>query len=70
MLERASREWENHLLFRDYLRQHPQAVEAYTALKRQLAEQFPQDRNAYTDGKAAFVQNILRLARAEADGTE
>jgi GrpB-like predicted nucleotidyltransferase (UPF0157 family) len=64
MLELESLEWMNHLLFRDYLCQHPDAAKEYAQLKLQLATQYPQDRVAYTDGKAAFIQRVLQLARA------
>jgi GrpB-like predicted nucleotidyltransferase (UPF0157 family) len=66
MLEQQSQEWENHLLFRDHLRSHPEAAEAYAALKTQLADELPRDRDAYTNGKAPFIKRILRLARLEA----
>jgi GrpB-like predicted nucleotidyltransferase (UPF0157 family) len=65
MLEIGSAEWENHLLFRDYLRSHPQEAQAYQALKQQLTAQLRHDRAAYTEGKAAFIARILELARAE-----
>ena len=58
-------DWENHVLFRDYLLAHPAAAAEYTALKRDLAAQFPDDRAAYTDAKAPFIQHILRLARSD-----
>ena len=66
MLEIGSAEWEKHLLFRDYLRAHPEDARAYTALKQGLVEQFRDDRLAYTEGKAAFIARILALARAKA----
>lgn len=44
--------------FRDYLNSHPQAAQAYQALKRRLACQYPDDRAAYTQGKAAFINSI------------
>jgi GrpB-like predicted nucleotidyltransferase (UPF0157 family) len=62
MLEGTSLEWRNHLHLRDYLRTHPEAVAVYQALKTQLAERFPNDRNAYTEGKHAFIQGILNRA--------
>ena len=65
MLEHHSSEWLNHLLFRDYLRVHPDAVEAYGALKSSLAARYPRDRDAYTEGKAEWIQGILAIARAE-----
>jgi len=64
--EPGSRNWENQVLFRDYLLAHPEVAEEYVALKMRLAEQFPSDREAYTDGKAPFIERILRLARSAA----
>lgn len=65
MVELDSEEWTKNLLFRDYLRRHPEAARAYQALKEALATQYPRDREAYTDGKHAFVQEVLQKARAE-----
>lgn len=62
MLEESSLEWRNHLRFRDHLRAHPEALTQYQALKTRLAEQFPKDRNAYTEGKHAFIRAILNRA--------
>lgn len=54
--------YREHLVFRDYLRAYPEALHAYAALKRQLAEQFRDDRLAYNDAKASFVAEILKAA--------
>jgi len=62
VLEQSSPEWRKHLLFRDYLCAHPEALTQYQALKTRLAEQFPKDREAYTEGKHAFIQDILNRA--------
>jgi GrpB-like predicted nucleotidyltransferase (UPF0157 family) len=40
-----------HLAFRDYMIAHPEAAQAYGALKEQLAAQHPDDFEAYMDGK-------------------
>lgn len=56
--------WERHLLFRDYLRAHPEARAAYDRLKRQLAARFRDDRPAYTDAKTEFIEGIVARARA------
>ncbi|MGZ3573602.1 MAG: GrpB family protein [Gemmatimonadaceae bacterium] len=34
--------------------------DAYAALKQDLAARFPRDREAYIEGKGAFVNDILR----------
>jgi GrpB-like predicted nucleotidyltransferase (UPF0157 family) len=65
IFELSNPAWEDHVLFRDYMRQHPEAVEEYTGLKLALAERFPRDRGAYTDGKAALIERILGMARSE-----
>ncbi len=59
------RDWENQVFFRDYLIQHPGMAQEYAALKLELAQRFPMDRLAYLDGKAAFIERVLRLARLE-----
>ena len=62
-----SRLWAERLLFRDYLRSHPQAASEYATLKARLAEEHRFDREGYTDAKGPFIQRILALARAAAD---
>ena len=54
--------WRNHILFRDYLRTHPDAARAYGQLKRSLAARYSRDRDTYASGKNAFVENILASA--------
>lgn len=62
--ELGSCPWEEHLLFRDYLRSHPAEAQRYAALKLALAQRYPQDRDAYLEGKAAFITAALAAARA------
>jgi len=50
------------ICFRDYLIGHPEEAVRYAALKRELAARFPTDRDAYTQGKAEFVREVLRKA--------
>ncbi len=56
------------MLFRDYLRSHPEIAADYAALKRVLAARHGEDRDSYTDAKTSFVERIVGLARAEAEG--
>jgi GrpB-like predicted nucleotidyltransferase (UPF0157 family) len=63
MFELKSIDWENHILFRDHLAAHPELVTEYAALKQSLAQQYPNDRNAYQEGKASFIERVLRKAR-------
>jgi GrpB-like predicted nucleotidyltransferase (UPF0157 family) len=52
------------LAFRDYLRANPDVAAEYADLKRELAERYPRDRDAYTDGKRAFVERAVDDALA------
>jgi GrpB-like predicted nucleotidyltransferase (UPF0157 family) len=54
------------LVFRDYLRDRPDAVARYARLKRELEARHPTDRDAYTAGKDGFVAEIVRAATAGA----
>jgi GrpB-like predicted nucleotidyltransferase (UPF0157 family) len=65
MVEVGSDFFERDLLFRDFLRGHPEAAREYEALKHELARTVGHDRSAYTDGKAAFVRKTQEAARAE-----
>jgi len=59
LLLAGSPRWSEQLAFRDALRADPALVRAYAELKRSLAAQHATDREAYTDGKAAFVRSVL-----------
>jgi GrpB-like predicted nucleotidyltransferase (UPF0157 family) len=63
MVELRSGFWRSHLLFRDYLRRHSEVAEEYEKLKRELAQKYEENREAYTEGKAAFIEHVLRVAR-------
>ncbi len=54
--EAGSHEVERHLAFRDHLIQHPETARAYGDLKKNLAEKFPADMEAYMEGKDAFIK--------------
>ena len=58
--------WNEHLLFRDYLRDHPKAAEEYSRLKRGLATRFRRNRRAYTESKRPFIEAVVGAARREA----
>jgi GrpB-like predicted nucleotidyltransferase (UPF0157 family) len=56
---------QERLLFRDYLRKHPDEALRYAELKRHLARKFATDREAYTNGKTDYVQFVLQQVRQE-----
>jgi len=55
--------WNRNLLFRNFLREHGEWRDKYAALKRQLAEQFPDNRKGYTEAKTDFIEIVVVLAR-------
>ncbi|KOG91619.1 GrpB family protein [Streptomyces varsoviensis] len=65
VVERRGRLWVDNLLFRDYLRSHPEAVSEYAAAKRYAAERAPH-LLAYSELKARTVTRIMTAARAAA----
>jgi GrpB-like predicted nucleotidyltransferase (UPF0157 family) len=69
MVEYGDEFWVRHLLFRDYLRSHPEVANDYEQLKRTLAERYATDRPAYTEAKTDFIRQIEWLARADAELT-
>jgi GrpB-like predicted nucleotidyltransferase (UPF0157 family) len=52
--------WQRRLAFRDHLRANPAEASRYEALKRNLAAQFPADRERYTDAKTEYVEGVHR----------
>lgn len=51
--------YRDELTFRDRLRTDPQLATDYASLKRQLAEQHQNDRDAYTAAKTSFIRTAL-----------
>ncbi|MEA2351164.1 MAG: hypothetical protein QOG86_2105 [Thermoleophilaceae bacterium] len=51
--------------FRDHLRAHRLVAADYEALKRELAERFPHDREAYTEAKSDFVRGVVAAHEEE-----
>ncbi|MBD1382855.1 GrpB family protein [Metabacillus arenae] len=61
--EHKSLEWEEKILFRDYLRNHPNKRDEYFNLKNALAQKYKLNRSAYTEAKTEFIRNIISLAK-------
>ncbi len=56
-----SKELARHLAFREYLRDHPEAIIEYEQLKKDLAKN-AKDRTNYSLGKTNFITKILEKA--------
>lgn len=60
--EAGSLEAKSHLIFRDYLRSHPDKAAEYQDLKRKLLADPEKKRSQYTENKAPFISDILKEA--------
>lgn len=60
---RGSPAHRDHVDLRDHLRSRPDAVRRYATEKRRLAPLLATDREAYVEGKAWLVRELLREAR-------
>ena len=57
---RYSRELHRHITFRDYLRNHPEAVKQYGAVKEEGARLFPDDIEGYIAHKTPCIEDLYR----------
>ena len=53
-----SAELHRHLTFRNYLRQHPEAVREYSRVKEEGAALYPYDIDRYIEHKSPFIESI------------
>lgn len=61
LMLKGEERWRKQLLFRNTLRANSHLVEEYAILKRRLAKEFANDREAYTEAKAEFVKRVLLM---------
>ena len=61
-------EWKNYIRFRDYLNAFEEKRHAYETEKRRLARAYPDNREAYTRGKAALIMQLIDEANRWAEG--
>lgn len=59
----ANSKWWDRLYFRDYLRLFPLELKRYEELKMTLAAAYPNDRQAYTNGKSEFIVKLTEQAK-------
>ena len=63
MVELGSDFWRRHLLFRDFLRDHPEVAQQYYELKKRLAAEYGSDSDDYTAAKTSFIESVVTQAR-------
>lgn len=57
--------WKRNILFRDYLRIHPEIAKEYNELKMELVKKYKNNQIAYTEGKASFIKKVKGKASKE-----
>ena len=64
--------WRRQILFRDYLKSHPEEVKEYDDLKRKIIKELPESdlkdlsrSKEYVFQKTPFIEKILKLANKE-----
>ena len=65
LMEPSNPRWQDLLLFRDYLRSHPETASAYATLKKSLARAFGDDIEGFRNAKHEFVTTVTAKARSE-----
>lgn len=65
IFQTGHREIDQMILFRDHLRQNPDAAKAYGRLKKDLAEQFRHEPIAYTQAKSDFIMNAVMTRKEQ-----
>ena len=59
---KTSNKYKNHLIFRDYLRRHPEEAKRYFSLKKRWAKIAGEDREKFTDLKTEYIKEVLKKA--------
>ena len=65
LVEVNTENWKKNILFREYLRTHPETAQEYNNLKMELAKKYKNDQIAYTEGKAKFIKKVQSKASKE-----
>jgi len=55
-----SEELKRHIVFRDYLRSHAEAVQTYSAVKERAAALFPDDIDQYIKYKSPYIEELYK----------
>ncbi len=55
----------DRIYFREYLKRNTQEAQRYEMLKKRLAAEYRNDREAYTAGKAEYIETITEMAKRE-----
>jgi len=62
LVRAGSDHWKRHILFRDYLKEHPETADEYCRLKKSLAMRYRTERERYTESKTRFIIDVVAKA--------
>lgn len=65
IVEYGDENWENQILFRDFMNNHSDYREKYFSLKMELGNKYKDDRYEYTKEKTEFILDVIQLAKEE-----
>jgi len=60
VVEYKGKLWNEYIVFINKIKNNPELAKEYCKLKTELAIKYRNNRNAYTDAKAKFIQNVIR----------
>jgi GrpB-like predicted nucleotidyltransferase (UPF0157 family) len=65
VMEIESKRYQDTIKFRNYIRKHRDVLNEYENLKKELAEEYADNRKMYTSSKNDFIQSIIKKAYEE-----
>lgn len=63
IVEHGDKNWQNLILFRDFMNKHEDYRNKYINLKEELASKYKDDRGKYTEKKAESILGVIQLAK-------
>ena len=63
IVEYGDKNWENLILFRDFMNNNSDYKDKYISLKTELANTYKMDRTAYTEKKTEFILESIQKAK-------
>lgn len=65
LMWKSSKKYKYYLIFRDYLRKHPEEAKRYYSLKKIWTKKAGKTRKKYTEMKTNYVEEVLKKAKLE-----
>jgi GrpB-like predicted nucleotidyltransferase (UPF0157 family) len=65
LMWKSAKKYKDYLMFRDYLRKHPEEAKRYYSLKKIWAKKAGNKRKKYTEMKTDYVKEVLKKAKLE-----